>query len=267
MPTSPYKDWNIFVQCLRIQWITLGEYKENFFFDFFSRAVGFVLFWLTWETILGNTSIPGWNLNGLLIFAGMQQIFLSIILMFAYGAHFINDAIVRGWLDNYLARPCHEWFVVSMQNGFMAFAGFTIGVLILALGWWNGLFALDAIKLILIVLSFLIGMGIAYSFGLIISSFSFWLGKNDLFERMFWGVFEFDFYPTNIFPAAIQIMISFTVPFMLVQTVPSLLLLNQISIFEAVKWLGVSIIILLANFIVFRTIWKAGLKRYESMGG
>ena len=267
MPVNLTKNWNIFVQCLRIQWVTLGEYKDNFFFDFFSRGCGFIMFWLTWSAVLGQTTIPGWDLHGLLLFAGMQEIFLSLILMFAYGVIGIKDAILRGTLDTYLSRPCNEWFTISMQNGFMAFAGMVIGLAILAVAWFDGIYTLSVIKFLLVTASAIVGLGIAYLFGLIAVTATLWVGKNDIYDRIFWSIFEFDYYPTNIFPSAIQIFISFTIPFMLVQTVPSLLLLDRIPLMTAFWWLAISMVILIANYLVFSLLWKRGLKRYEAWGG
>ncbi len=251
---------------MRMQMIQLAEYKENFFFDIMSRVIGFVIFWFTWQSVLGNTDIPGWDLKGLLVLAGFQNLITSIMLMTIYGVGHIRREIVRGNLDNFLCRPTVPWFIISIQNGYFAIAGFIIGFVLLGLAWSTGGLILDTGIALAIFILFFLGVGIAYCFSLCLASITFWIGKNDLFEHLFWGIYEFDAYPTNIFPGAIQLLLSFTVPFMLLITLPTLLVLDRIPFSSVETWIGVSCIALIGMALLANACWKAGVKRYEAFG-
>lgn len=266
MPINLLKQWKIAAQSFRIQWIQIAEYKENFAFDITSRLIGFGIFWFMWESILGNTDIPGWDLTGLLVLAAMQNIITSLVLIFVHGTSHIRRHIMSGSLDNYLARPVVPWVPIVVQNGYFAFSGIILGIALLAVAWSNVGLDLGLLNLLLILLLLLVGMAITFCFALIIASLTFWLGKNDVYDAVFWGIFEFDHYPTTIFPGVVQLILAFTVPFMLIQTLPTLLLLGRTPIIMGWQWLGVGVIVLAAVAWIADQVWKRGVKKYEAFG-
>lgn len=266
MPINLLKQWRVIAQSFRIQWLQIAEYKENFVFDVSSRVIGFLVFWFMWQSILGNTDIPGWDLPGLLVLAGFQNITMSMMLIFIYGVTKIRHMITSGELDNYLARPVVPWVPVVVQNGYFAFSGVLLGLALLVLAWSSFGLQINPFIALTILLLIIVGMGIAFCFALIVASLSFWLGKNDLFDDIFWGIYEFDQYPTTIFPGAIQLILAFTIPFMLLETLTAILLIGRAPEIVGVQWLGAGVLVLIVDAWIANQIWKRGVKKYEAFG-
>lgn len=261
------KHARIFRQSLRIQLIKIGEYKANFFSDMLIRVFGFLIFIATWQSILGNTQFPGWELKGLLLMFSMQNIFLALIFMLAYGGQSIRFSITSGSLDIYLSRPCHPWFVVLVTNNFLSFGGLLLGFgsLFLATQYYG--LSLSPIVFLMILAFLFSATMIALTFNLMLNTLAFWFGKFNLASSLFWALFEFDFYPTNVFPVFLQLLIAFTVPFIFANTVPVLFILQKFTFQQAFAYLLSAVGIFAFNLMLFLMLWNKGVKRYEAVGG
>ena len=262
------KNGKIFYQYVRMHVAHLLEYRINFFFDIIVRFLEFAVFFFMWQSILGkNASIPGWDLQGLVVLYAFQNIFLALLITFAFGAMNAWEKIMSGELDRFLARPTIPWFMLAVENMELAFGGWFLGIGYFAVAFMFFGFTLSLPVALVLILMVVLAVGIALFFGLAMSSLSFWLGRLESIWGIWEGLFEFDQYPQTIFPWPIQTITSFTFPYLFANTLPALALLQKISFEQLVPWILVEAGVLAVNYLVFSFLWKRGVKRYESYGG
>lgn len=266
MPINLTKEWRIALQGMRMEFIKFGEYRLNFVMELMVRLVEFASFFFAWQIILGKSmNFPGWDLGGLVVLFSFQQFFMFLIITFISGDAALREKILEGGLDQYLARPNTPWFTIMVTNTHMGFGGLLSGIGGLLLAMQLGVqlsWATFAIGVALLIMAGLI----CFFFSLALACLAFWMGRVQFVENIWDALFEFDTYPSNIFPGAIQTLLAFTLPFIFAHTIPAQLILEQITMEEGLKFLGIAGIILLINFCLFYFMWKTGLRKYEAFG-
>ncbi len=253
---------------MRLQVLHLIEYRINFVFDVFLRFVEFSIFFYFWKSIFAaQGSIPGWDIPSLLILFAFQQIFLSFFLSFAAGSYEMEKAIMRGDIDKYLSRPIQPWFALLGENSFAGIGGFITGMGVLAIAHFAlGIPIFTLLFPLLIIMVFLAAL-ISTFFGLTMGSLAFWFGRTRLFDFITDAFWEFDSYPITLFPGYIQTLTAFTLPFLFATATPALASTGKIALPQLLELFALEILVLGINVIVFRIVWKEGVKQYESYGG
>jgi ABC-type uncharacterized transport system permease subunit len=243
-----------------------GEYRVNFVIDIIVRFLEFASFFFAWEIILGKSiNFPGWDIKGLVLLYSFQQFFIFLLSSFNGGDDTLREKILNGSLDQYLARPNTPWFTIIVTHMHLSLGGLFLGI--------AGLLLAIALGVKIGLLTFLMGIAflilaalICQFFGLALACLAFWMGRVDFIGNIWDALFEFDTYPSNIFPGAIQTLLAFTLPFIFAHTIPAQLILEQLTIGDGVKFLAAATLILIINFGIFHLIWNAGLKKYEAFG-
>ncbi|MBN1845392.1 MAG: ABC-2 family transporter protein, partial [Sedimentisphaerales bacterium] len=95
---------------------------------------------------------------------------------------------------------------------------------------------------------------------------AFWIGRADFLRDLFIELFVFQNYPLSEFPNAFIAVFTFVVPLIFSATAP-VLVLTRLSTAQSAGILGLLAGMIAGQLLLFRTIWRRGLKRYESYGG
>ena len=268
MSATIQKQFNILAQYARMHWTHQLEYKANLAFDIGLRFIEFAVFFYAWQSILGaNATLPGWDLKGLIVLFSFENVFLALILSFAWGASNAWEKIARGELDQYLARPVIPWVMLVGEGMNVAPGGWILGIGGLFMAW--AFFGFNASISVLLLIAFMLALaiGITVFFSLSMSALSFWMGRVEFTHSLLEGLFEFDQYPQTLFPWPLQTLTSFTLPFLFASTIPALAILEKITADQLILWATVEAGILALNFLFFSFIWQKGVERYESFGG
>ncbi|MDP2666261.1 MAG: ABC-2 family transporter protein [Candidatus Diapherotrites archaeon] len=248
--------------------MVIAEYRINYFLELLVLLAQFVVFYIFWKSLLGNQAIiPGWNLGELVVLFSVQNFFLGILTIFGPAGLNLWKKIGQGELDKYLCRPTTAWFMLVGEGLRISLVGFGLGIagLLAATIVLGVAIRLEVIGLLVIIL--LLAALITLFFFLSLSMLVFWIEKVEFANRIWEGLFEFQWYPQTLFPGWIQLITSFTVPFLFGHTIPAMALLGKISMKSLFFLLGAEIGILIINFVLFQILWRRGVTRYVSYGG
>jgi ABC-2 type transport system permease protein len=221
-----------------------------------------------YRTVFTKTSIVAdWTEAEYLFFVGcyfmlegvMETFFLSNCSEFA-------NLVRSGDLDFYLLKPIDEQFLVTCRdldwstipNILMGMG--VCGVALSQMGWtW------DLRQAGLFVLLFVAGVGIAYSFLVMLTASSVWLMRNQSLFEMWWLFTSLMRYPREIFvgrwASPLGWFFSFVVPVLLVVSVPARGLAKRAFDPALVAF---TLAVSFALLVVSRWVFRAALRSYRS---
>jgi len=247
---------------LRNNWVREAVYRTNFL-----TAIGVDLIWIAIEftlfgVIYSNTpTIGGWTQNQVYFFLG---VFFSSDALFTifFQRNFWNfsDLVNRGELDILLTKPVPPLFLVLTRwINLTAFSNFLLGFAILLkyagpagfTGGWHWF---------LVPFWLLIGVLSAVLLRFAFSIWIFWTERGFAFARLYYQFFSFATKPDLMYPSWIRYLILTALPFAFIGSIPARAILQGLETHEYFLVAGV----LSAFWFFNRTLWRAGLRRYQS---
>jgi len=219
--------------------------------------------------LLRFESIGTWSVYEVLFLYAMNTLTYALAATFSMQIHDIGPQIRSGEFDALLVRPVNTLYLALCRK---ASAGYTANY---ALGIGIMIFAAVRMGLrpsfagIVLLLLSIVGGTLIHAAALITSgTIGFWTIKSNAFARIFYHEAQmFANYPINIFPAAIQIILTFVLPYAFISFYPSGLFLGRTgeTIFHpAVYYL--SLIVGVVCFVLAYLFWKKGINAYQSTG-
>ncbi len=247
---------------LKNNWVREAVYRTNFLtsvaVDMVWIGVEFTLF----KVIYANTpSLAGWTQDQVYFFLGVFFASDALFTIF-FQKNFWNfsDLINRGELDIVLTKPVSPIFLaltrwINLTAGFnfllgmgiilkfSTAAGFAGGWAWLSLAFW-----------------LLVGLTTALLLRFAFSVWIFWTERGFIFSRLYYQFFSFATKPDTLYPKAIRYLILTALPFAFIGSIPARAVIHGLSQGEMVL-IG---IVLIVFFVLDRTLWFAGLRRYQS---
>lgn len=215
---------------------SLGQYtlaRELSLRGNFLVKVSVELIWLGimiafYATVFTKTkTIAGWSENQYLFFVGSFFALNGLLeTLFLENCNEFAELVRTGDLDFLLLKPVDEQFLISCRRIDWAVAvnvvmGFIVMLIALARMHWG----LDPVRLLAFALTFTCGLGIAYSFMLVLTATSVWLVRNQSLMEMWWLFSSLARYPKEIFLGSkaepIGFLFTFIFPILLVANVPA----------------------------------------------
>ncbi len=256
-------------------WGALGRYgliRELSFRGNFLIKVTVEMLWLGillifYRTVFSQTNVvASWSETQFLFFIACHYALGGVLeTFFLSNCGEFADLIRSGDLDFYLVKPIDEQFLVTCRNiDWSTVPNILVGVIIMIVALnqmeWN----FDVTKLLLFGVAFLCGVGLCYSFLLILTSSSVWLVRNQSLYEVWWLFTTLMRYPRDIFmtswAAPIGLFFTFIIPIMLVINVPAN---TMVKIFD--PWFVLFMILATGVLlIVSRMIFRAALRTYRS---
>jgi ABC-2 type transport system permease protein len=211
--------------------------------------------------------VAGWNPEEILF------LYAVYLLSYAIAASlFFNPCtqlavkIRTGEFDIALTRPlspfAHE-FCMGFNFGYVSHATLSIAVLIAAIIRVKLQITVSWILSCFIML--LSAVFVQAAFLIFISAFSFFFITENPFFNIFYRIKEFIYYPLDIYPAGMRIILSFVIPLAFMNFYPALVLLNKPSVFPlpaAVITPSMGIL----TFVLSIVFWNWALSKYQSTG-
>lgn len=242
----------------------MGElaYRVNFFVQLFQSLLelGTALAGLT--VIFSHTNmLGGWSPDEVLALVGVYLLVGGMIgMVIQPGMEQLIESVRDGTLDFTLTRPEDAQFLVSVRRieiWKLIDILLGLGVLVTALvrlgekvGGWQ---AMEFLAMLLA------GAVIIYSFWLILATLSFWFVRVENILLIFQSMYEAGRWPISLYPGWLRFTLTFIVPVAFATTMPAAALTSHLS---RANLLG-AIILAIVLFMVSRTIWRAGLRRYS----
>ena len=246
------------------------EYRLDFLLLTFANIVYYSIGLLSIWVILNRFhTIGDWNFAQVAFLYSLALLSYALFGLFFYHSIRFSTLVVRGEFDRFLVRP---WGLLLQLMGknfnlfFVAHSILSITILVITS-------RLAGIEWNIVRLLFLIpvvggGFLILFSFGLVAATISFWTLESSSFYQLFiYNAREFIWYPISIYSKAIQILLTFVIPFAFINFFPAQYFLekNDFTIFPPVfQFLTPVVGIIL--FIISYKFWQFGVNHYQSTG-
>src|SRR6266851_5393155 len=243
-------------------------FRGNFVVKVFVEILWLCILLAFYKTVFAKTSIVAdWGETEYLFFVGCYFAVEGFLeTFFLENCNEFADLVRTGDLDFYLLKPIDEQFLVTCRKidwstapNFLMGAG-VMGLALRQMGWtfhWGqaGVF----------VLMFDCGIGIAYSFLLLLTSTSMWFMRNQSLFEMWWLFTSLMRYPKEIFDKSwawpIGFFFTFIVPVLLVVNVPARTMVHALHEPEFVGFTLAATVVLLWSS---RKFFKYALGLYRS---
>ncbi|WP_312027649.1 ABC transporter permease [Paenibacillus cucumis (ex Kampfer et al. 2016)] len=207
------------------------QYKTNFFFGLFANLYTYFLTYMSiWILTHKFSVIDGWNYNELVFLTALNLFTYAIAITVLY--HYVSgleNYLLEGRFDRILVRPINP--IISLI--FDGFAWMGIGQLLVSSVFLiNSMLALDihwtAYKIIVFVFCLIGGVLIQGAALMIFGTLSFWVKKSySLSVILFYNLKTFINYPLTIFGPFIRNVLTFVLPWALINYYPAVFVLGK----------------------------------------
>ena len=214
---------------------------------------------------LRTTMVAGWPEPQYLFFVGCYFAINGIIeTFFLDNCTEFAELVRTGDLDFLLVKPIDEQFLITCRridwgtapNVLMGAA--VMGHALARMGW-----QFDPARAIAFAIAFLCGIAIAYSFMLVLTSFSVWMVRNQSLMEMWWLFNSLSRYPREIFLGTraepLGWVFTFVLPFLLVCNVPSNAMVRVFDPAMIVYTVAATVVMLAAS----RWFFRRALRSYR----
>jgi ABC-2 type transport system permease protein len=226
--TSPGRYVRLYLAFARFALASELAFRANFLVKLFVEALWLAILVLFYQLIFQNTgTVASWDRNQYLFFVGCHYALGGVIeTFFLENCTGFADLVRSGDLDFYLLRPIDEQFLVSTRHVDWSTAPNILqGAAVMAYALAQMHWAFDPVRLGLFLVLFACGVGMAYSFLLMLASLSVWMVRNQSLLEMWWLFTTLMRYPREIFQGtwatSFGRFFTFVVPVLLVVNVPA----------------------------------------------
>lgn len=260
------KYWTLFLAFRKIQAMKMLEYRADFFFWSFISLMwtGFNYFYFGLIFSKGN-GIEGWNYDQIMLLIS----FYTMIDAFTWSVFYTNmreytKEIFSGELSRYLLLPVNSIYLILTRHAtYHNVPRFLVGFIIL-IHTINKLdLTLSIWQILLSIVVFCFGILLVYSCWFILATIAFWVDRLENINEIMPQLRSVYQVPANVFTGIPGFIFSFIVPFSLVTTLPSEIILgSQNNLF--IVFLTLSSLAFFAISVIF---FKISIKKYSSVGG
>ena len=243
---------------------SLIVYRFSFLFGmavlFLVQGTSLATIWITMSQV---PSLNGWSFNEVILIYGLVIFSRSCSQMFTESIWVLGYYIRDGAFDRLLVRPINPLFHMLAENFNIEAVGFFLvgGTLILTAGRALGIFV-SAFNIAYLVVAVASGAVIFFAINLITGVSAFWIIDSIPVMGAVFENYLFAHYPLTIFPKAIQVMLTWIIPYAFASFYPASFLLGR----DVGPLVWISPLIAVGLLVVGYRLWLVGLGRYEGTG-
>lgn len=253
--------WHFLIQRLKV----LMEYRANFILGASStiiwQASSIAAVWVVMQKV---PTLNGWNYDEVLLVYGLVTLSKSINHMFADNLWTLGRVYIRsGGFDRFLVRPIDPLFHLLADRFCQDGVGnFLVGVALVVKATVALHIAWTPLKLLMLVVGVVSGGFIFIALNLITCVAAFWIVDSVPVTRLVFDNHLFAQYPLSIYPRAINILLTWVIPYGFASFYPASYLLDRAV--GNLAWFGPLIAAILL-WVGYR-LWQTGLKYYSGTG-
>ncbi len=244
------------------------DFLMGLFGFFFTQLSGLLFLYLVFEQI---PDLKGWTLDQLIFIYGFAQIprgidhlFMDNIWMVAW------RLVITGDFDRYMLRPMNVFFqVIAEKLQPDALGELLVGSILVVYSISKGVVVVDALHVVMFVVSIFAGAMIYTAIKLFFASLSFWIKRSGPFLQVAYELADFAKYPTEIYAKVIQFIITWIIPFAFVAYLPASYFLGVGGFFGSgsnIGVIGIEVLIAIIFWVVAYATFQKGISIYESAG-
>jgi ABC-2 type transport system permease protein len=163
-----------------------------------------------------------------------------------------------------MLRPMNVFFqVICEKLQPDAIGELLVGTILVVMSLVKGIVIVDALHVVLFIVSIIAGAIIYSSIKLFFASISFWVKMSGPFLQVAYEMADFAKYPTEIYSKPVRFILTMVIPFAFVAYIPASYFLLDKSPWMTV---GIECAIAVVFWIVAYSFFKYGVSKYESAG-
>jgi ABC-2 type transport system permease protein len=239
----------------------------EFRFDFYMRIIMDVLYYgvaiAFFKIILMHTpNLGGWSEPQMMIFiAGYCMVDAINMTLFSNNMWQFPMLVNRGDLDYHLIRPVSSLFFISLRdfaaNSFVNLI-ITAGLLTWAVGRYPD--PISAWKVVLFIVLVINGTMIFYCMNAMSNMLVFFTHSSEGFSHMIWSMMKLGERPDRIFTGLLRRLVTFVLPFALIASFPTRLMIEEFDWRILLHIVSVSAVM----FAITLFVWSRALRSYSS---
>jgi ABC-2 type transport system permease protein len=259
----------LYVRLVRMAWIHALEYRAQAVLWVVSSLFPLVML-AVWLAVVAEAGpLTGWTRDDFIAYYVGAAVVNQ--LTFAWTIWEWDDDIRTGELSTKLLKPIdplHHY--VSEQLGWKLFMLTTVVPLVALAAWLSPALNFNLTPVGVLLAALAIGAGLALNivmasaFGMI----AFWSTQSANVYSLWWGMGQFLsgwIAPLTLFPPAVR-QVAYWLPFRSLLGFPTEALIGRLSPAETAFGLAVTLGWILFFLLVYRGLWRLGLRRYEAVG-
>ena len=261
----------IYQRMWQVNWAEQWQYRANLVMYLFYWIVQPIVYIAVWTSIAdAQGSVKGLTANDFIVY----YLTMLIVDQMTSETVFYNFGwkIQEGTLSGELIRPVHPILTNALMNT-LAFKALTTLVLIPIWITLSLLFkpVFDSVtwtNLLLTIPALVIGFIVNFLITSSITCIAFWTQRVWSLYRLYGipvALFSGQFVPLQLMPKAIQDIAAYS-PFPLFKYFPTQLILGNLSLEEIIRGYAVGLVWIVLAYLLFRFIWKRGLKQFSAVG-
>ena len=262
---------NIYKRFWQTNWAEQWQYRANLMMYMLFWLVSPVVYLAVWTSIANSQgNVSGLTANDFITY--YMTLLIVDQLTSEITIHILAYKIQDGTLAGDLIRPVHPILTGTLVYN-IAFKALTFIVLIPI---WIVLFflfhpdfsAVNAGSLLLTIPAVVLGFATNFLLGAIITCLAFWTTRVNSISEFYFALitlFSGQFVPLQLMPRIVQDIAGF-LPFQMFKYVPIQIILNRLTPQELLRDFAVGLAWFLIAIVLFRWIWRAGVRRFSAVG-
>ena len=240
------------------------DFLMGLFGFFFTQISGILFLYLVFEQI---PDLQGWSLEQLVFIYGFAQIPRGLDHLFTDNLWMVAwRLVINGDFDRYLLRPMNIFFqIIAEKLQPDALGELLVGTILVVYSGVKGVVVLEAVHMILFIVSVLAGALIYTSIKLLFASLAFWFKRSGPFLQLGYDMAEFAKYPTEIYGKALRFVITWVIPFAFVAYLPAGYFLDA-GMGNHMGVIGIECAIAAVFWMIAYGVFRRGINIYESAG-
>ena len=226
------------------------------------------LMWLGWELLSLNiifsntTSLGGWGLGELIALLGVFRLVNTMMIALIWpNTEKFNQSIRDGSMDYTILQPVNTMFLVTFSRiTVWRIWDLLLAIVLIVIGINMSGDTVTPLQILTFILLATSGMIVIYSLWIVLIALTFWFTKFDNNVTILHALLDAGRYPATVYPAWLQVIVTFIIPIAVATTIPLQALRGALSLNQVVLYFFIGII----SFLVASRVWKVGLKQYSS---
>ena len=225
------------------------------------------LIWMAWELvslqiIFSNTvSLGGWGRGELIVLLGvlwMVNTFMSALIW--PNTEKFNASVRDGSLDYMLHQPVNSMFLVSFSRiTVWRIADLVLAIILIAVGVNMAEEVTTSLNILTFTVLTVSGALVIYSLWIVLIAFTFWFTKFDNNVTILQALTDTGRYPITVYPWWLRVIVTYIIPIGLATTVPVQALRGELTGWNVLVFLSVSVV----AFFIASQVWRMGVKQYS----
>ena len=261
----------IYQRLWQVNWAEQWQYRANLVMYLLYWLVSPVVYVAVWTTVANSQgSVQG------LTASDFTAYYLALLIVDNLTSeitiHLLAYKIQDGTLSGELLRPIHPILTNTLTNN-LAFKALTLGALLpiwagLVLAFQPDFSGVTPVTALLALAACVLGFAINFLIGAALTCVAFWTTRVYALTEFYYAIivlFGGQFVPLDLMPPFIQAIARF-LPFQLLKYFPIQLALGRVPPDTIALNFAMGLVWLLVAWLVFRFVWRVGVKRFSAVG-